>query len=51
VTAGSWAAVLVDLWCPLTNMPHVLVGHVLPLVILAAAGGVLGHRVLRMTPR
>ena len=51
VTAGSWAAVLVDLWCPLTNVPHVLVGHVLPLVILAAVGGVLGHRVLRIRPR
>lgn len=51
VTAGSWAAVLVDMWCPLTNVPHVLVGHVLPLVILAALGGVMGHRVLRMAPR
>lgn len=51
VTAGSWAAVLVDLWCPLTNAPHVLVGHVLPLVILAAVGGVLGHRVLSIRSR
>lgn len=51
VTAGAWAGVLVDLWCPLTNAPHVLVGHVLPLVLLAALGGVLGHGVLRLRAR
>lgn len=51
VTAGAWAGVLVDLWCPLTNAPHVLLGHVLPLVILAGLGGVLGQRVLRLRAR
>ncbi len=39
---ASWSAVLVDLWCPLTNLSHVLVGHVLPLVLLAFAGAGLG---------
>jgi hypothetical protein len=39
---ASWSAVLVDLWCPLTNLPHVLVGHVLPLVLLTFAGAGLG---------
>jgi hypothetical protein len=43
---GAWAGVLVDLWCPLTNLPHVLVGHVLPLMMLVAVGTALGMRVL-----
>ncbi len=51
VTAGAWAGILVDLWCPLTNAPHVLVGHVIPLVLMAALGGVVGHVVLRLRPR
>jgi hypothetical protein len=50
-TAGAWAGVLADLWCPLSNAPHVLVGHVLPLVLLAALGGALGQRVLRIRAR
>jgi hypothetical protein len=43
---GAWAGALVDLWCPLTNLPHLLVGHVLPLGLLIAAGTLLGGSVL-----
>jgi hypothetical protein len=43
---GAWAAALVDLWCPLTNLPHLLVGHVLPLGFLIVAGTVLGRGML-----
>ncbi|WP_437994021.1 NrsF family protein [Sorangium sp. So ce145] len=43
---GAWAAALVDLWCPLTNLPHVLAGHVVPLGILIAVGALLGRRML-----
>ncbi len=46
--AGAFAWVLVDLWCPVAYFPHLLLGHVLPLVLLAgigaAAGGVLQPR-------
>jgi hypothetical protein len=42
--AGTWAAVMVELWCPLTAYGHVLVGHVLPLVVLALAGSAIGVR-------
>jgi hypothetical protein len=38
--AGSW--VLVDLWCPLASPMHLLLGHVLPIALLAVLGGVLG---------
>lgn len=49
---GAWAGVLVDLWCPLTNLPHVLVGHVLPLGLLMTVGAVVARSVLgvRHTP-
>jgi hypothetical protein len=52
-TAGSWSAILVDLWCPLTNVPHALVGHVVPLVLLSVVGGIAGYVVLpwRAAPR
>ena len=47
---GAWAGVAVDLWCPLTNASHALVGHFAPLVLLVTMGAVLGHRVLRLRP-
>jgi hypothetical protein len=46
--AGAWAAVTVELWCPLTAQMHVLVGHVLPLVALTLAGSAIGARMLRL---
>jgi hypothetical protein len=53
--AGAWAAVMVELWCPLTSASHVLVGHVSPLLLLVGAGAALGEWTLRLrrvgTPR
>jgi hypothetical protein len=46
--AGAWAAVMVELWCPLAEVRHVLVGHVLPLVVLSLAGSVIGARMFRL---
>ncbi len=46
--AGAWAAVMVELWCPLAVQGHVLVGHVLPLVFLALAGSAIGVRMFRL---
>jgi hypothetical protein len=40
---AAWAGALVDLWCPLTNPMHVLVGHVAPLLIAMIAGALFGH--------
>jgi hypothetical protein len=45
--AGAWAAVVVELWCPLADPQHVAIGHVAPLVALAALGALLGPRLLR----
>jgi hypothetical protein len=48
--AGAWAAVMVELWCPLAVSSHVLVGHVLPLVALTLAGAAVGVRMFRLRP-
>ena len=47
VAAGALAWVLVDLWCPVGHVEHVLLGHVLPLVILTAVGAWPGGRWLQ----
>lgn len=46
VGAGAW--VLVDLWCPVGYVPHLLLGHVLPLVLLIAFSALIGSRVIRV---
>jgi hypothetical protein len=46
--AGAWAAVMVEIWCPLAVPDHVAIGHVLPLVFLALAGAAFGSRAFRL---
>jgi hypothetical protein len=41
VGACSW--LLVDFWCPVAYVPHLLVGHVLPLVLCTVVGSWLGR--------
>jgi hypothetical protein len=43
---GLGAATLVDAWCPVAYVPHLLLGHILPLVLLGAAGLWLGRKFL-----
>lgn len=40
-TCGAWASILVELWCPLTNAVHALLGHVAPLALLVACGALV----------
>lgn len=49
--AGLGSALLVDLWCPVAYLPHLLLGHVLPILVLALAGGLIGGRVLGLSRR
>jgi hypothetical protein len=49
--AGLGSALLVDLWCPVAYVPHLLLGHVLPILVLALAGGLIGGRVLGLSRR
>ncbi len=48
---AAWAGALIDLWCPLTNSMHVLVGHVAPLVAATAVGAIAGHFTLGVRGR
>jgi hypothetical protein len=44
--AGACAWVAADLWCPVAFVPHLLLGHVLPLGVLSAVGALLGRACL-----
>jgi hypothetical protein len=46
LAAGACAWVAADLWCPVAYVPHLLLGHVLPLFVLAGAGALLGQTLL-----
>ena len=49
--AGACAWVAADLWCPVAFVPHLLIGHVLPLGVLAVAGALLGRAFLEPRSR
>lgn len=51
LAAGACAWVAVDLWCPVAHVPHLLLGHVLPLFVLAGAGALLGQALLSLRRR
>jgi hypothetical protein len=46
IGAGTAAAALVDLWCPVGHLRHLVLGHVLPIVALGILGIWLGQRLL-----
>lgn len=48
ITAGAFAWVVTDLWCPVGHLPHLLLGHVLPLTLLGLLGAALGAWCLRI---
>jgi hypothetical protein len=51
LAAGACAWVAVDLWCPVAYVPHLLLGHVLPLFVLAGVGALLGQTLLSIRRR
>ena len=51
VAAGAAAAALVDLWCPVGHVRHLLAGHVAPMLVLGAVGILAGQRVLAVRAR
>jgi hypothetical protein len=42
---------MVELWCPVGEIRHVALGHILPIVVLAILGAALGARVLAIRAR
>jgi hypothetical protein len=51
VAAGAAAVALVDLWCPVGHLRHLLLGHVLPMALLGVMGVIVGQRVLAIRSR
>jgi hypothetical protein len=51
VASGACAWVALDLWCPVAFVPHLVLGHVLPLCILAGVGALLGQGLLSLRSR
>lgn len=50
VAAGACAWVFTDLWCPVAYVPHLVLGHLLPISVLAALGAGLGHWLIHVRP-
>jgi hypothetical protein len=46
IAAGVAAGTLVELWCPVAYLPHLLLGHIFPVLALAAFGAWGGRRFL-----
>jgi hypothetical protein len=40
---GAITSLLTDLWCPVAYVPHLLLGHLLPIVLLGGLGAWLGR--------
>jgi len=43
---AAWAGALVDIWCPLANPVHILIGHLAPLVVATVVGAIAGRFML-----
>lgn len=49
--AGAWGGVLINLHCPLVSPVHVAFGHVLPVLVYAVVGAVLGARLFGVSSK
>jgi hypothetical protein len=49
--AGMYAGAMVDLWCPVGDLRHVLLGHALPIALLGLLGLWVGHQLLAIRSR
>jgi hypothetical protein len=48
---GASAGVMVEMWCPVNELHHVALGHILPILALSIIGAGLGARMLSMRAR
>ena len=49
--SGAAAGIMVELWCPVGTVQHIALGHIVPIVVLALLGAVIGRRVLAVRSR
>ena len=45
---GAWGAAMIDLHCPATDIIHITLAHIFPIVTFAVLGFAMGERVLGM---
>ncbi len=45
-SVGLCVALFVDMWCPVAYLPHLLLGHILPIALLALLGLLVGTLLL-----
>jgi hypothetical protein len=48
IAIGALTELLTDLWCPVAFIPHLLLGHLLPMLILGLLGAALGRQVIAL---
>ena len=48
IAIGALTELLTDLWCPVAFVPHLLLGHLLPMLILGSLGAALGRQVIAL---
>jgi hypothetical protein len=48
VGLGAASTLLTDLWCPVAFIPHLLLGHALPVALLGGIGALLGVFVIQL---
>lgn len=48
VGVGAIATLCTDLWCPVAFVPHLLLGHALPVALLGGLGALLGNLFIRL---
>lgn len=48
IGVGAIATLCTDLWCPVAFVPHLLIGHALPVALLGGIGALLGNLFIRI---
>ena len=48
VAIGCVASLLTDMWCPVAYLPHLLIGHLLPIALLGMLGAWMGWRFIAL---
>jgi hypothetical protein len=51
VAIGCVTSLLTDMWCPVAYLPHLLLGHLLPIALLGVLGAWLGWQFIALEQR
>lgn len=48
VAAGAWGSFALALHCPVTSLRHIVVSHVIPVLLVAGVGALIGSKLLAL---